>query len=137
MTVQYTRINIDGFTETGSLAPLEIQDQEEDSVRGTLGLRAAYDWKAGHGIIVRPEVRAAWQHEYDERAYPIDARLASGAGGVFTVRGPDIGRDSALVGGGVAVQWNNRISTYVYYDGVLGRENYDSHNVSGGVRISF
>jgi outer membrane autotransporter protein len=65
MTVQYTYVNIEGFTETGSLAPLEIQDQAEDSVRGTLGLRAAYDWKAGNGIIVRPEVRAAWQHEYD------------------------------------------------------------------------
>ena len=137
MTVQYTYINIEGFTETGSLAPLEIQDQAEDSVRGTLGLRAAYDWKAGNGIIVRPEVRAAWQHEYDERAYPIDARFASGAGDVFTVRGPDIGRNSALVGAGVAVQWNNRISTYVYYDGVLGRENYNSHNISGGVRLSF
>ena len=137
MTVQYTYVNIDGFTETGSLAPLEIQDQAEDSVRGTLGLRAAYDWKAGNGIIIRPEVRAAWQHEYDERGYPIDARFASGAGDVFTVRGPDIGRNSALVGGGVAVQWNNRISTYVYYDGVLGRENYESHNISGGLRVSF
>ena len=137
MTVQYTYVNIEGFTETGSLAPLEIQDQTEDSVRGTLGLRAAYDWKAGNGIIIRPEVRAAWQHEYDERAYPIDARFASGAGDVFTVRGPDSGRNSALVGGGVAVQWNNRISTYVYYDGVLGRENYESHNISGGLRVSF
>lgn len=37
----------------------------------------------------------------------------------------------------VAVQWNGRVSTYVYYDGHLGPDNYDSHNVSGGLRVSF
>ena len=39
--------------------------------------------------------------------------------------------------GGVAVLWNERTSTYVYYDGELGRTNYSSNNVSGGVRMSF
>jgi hypothetical protein len=29
------------------------------------------------------------------------------------------------------------ISTYVNYDGQLGREHYDSNAVTGGVRISF
>jgi hypothetical protein len=31
----------------------------------------------------------------------------------------------------------NRLSTYVYYDGVLGRNNYDNNAVSGGFRIGF
>jgi outer membrane autotransporter protein len=53
------------------------------------------------------------------------------------VRGPDIGRDAALVGTGMSMQWNNRLSTYVYYDGVLGRNNYDNNAVSGGFRIGF
>ena len=133
---QYTNVNIDKFSETGSLAPLEIQDQNEDSIRTTTGLRVAYDIKAGNTMI-RPEVRGAWQHEYGDRAYPIDARLASGAGDVFTVWGPRVGRDSALVDAGFAVQWSSRFSTYVYYDGVFGRSNYDNNGVSGGLRISF
>jgi hypothetical protein len=33
--------------------------------------------------------------------------------------------------------WNNRLSTYVYCDGVLGRNNYDNNAVSGGFRIGF
>jgi outer membrane autotransporter protein len=135
-TLQYTNVQIDSFTETGSLAPLQIQDQNEDSLRSTTGLRVAYDIKAGNAII-RPEVRGGWQHEYGDRAYPIDARLASGAGDVFTVWGPAIGRDSAVVDAGIAVQWSSRFSTYIYYDGVLGRSNYDNNAVSGGLRISF
>ena len=136
LTVQYTNVSIDEFTETGSLAPLEIQDQDENSFRATTGVHASYDIKAGH-FLFRPEVRAAYQHEYCDDAYQVDSRLASGAGDVFRVRGPNIGRDAALVGTGMSVQWNNRLSTYVYYDGVLGRNNYDNNAVSGGFRIGF
>ena len=135
-TIQYTNVNIDEFTEIGSLAPLEIQDQGEDSIRATSGLRASYDIKAGRALI-RPEVRAAWQHEYGDRAYQVDSRLASGAGGIFRVRGPSIGRDAALLGAGLNVQWNTRFATYVYYDGVLGRGNYDNNAVTGGLRVGF
>ena len=135
-SIQYTNVSIDRFTETGSFAPLQIQNQDQYSLRGTSGVRVAYDLKCGRTIF-RPEVRAAWQHESGDRAYPIDARFASGAGDVFTVHGPAIGRDSALVDAGFAVQWSPRCSTYVYYDGVLGRSNYDNNAVSGGFRISF
>ncbi|MDQ2867242.1 MAG: autotransporter outer membrane beta-barrel domain-containing protein, partial [Verrucomicrobiota bacterium] len=102
----------------------------------TTGLKAAYDIRLAHAII-RPEVRAAWQHEYGDRAYDVDARFASGAGNVFTVRGPSTGRDAALVGAGVAVQWTSYVSTFVYYDGVIGRSNYQNNAVSAGVRIAF
>lgn len=37
----------------------------------------------------------------------------------------------------LAVQWNDRASAYLYYDAQLASDNYDSYNVSGGVRASF
>ena len=49
----------------------------------------------------------------------------------------EIHADSLLPGAGVAVLWNERTATYVYYDGDLGRSNYQSNNVSGGVRREF
>ncbi|MBV9644486.1 MAG: autotransporter outer membrane beta-barrel domain-containing protein, partial [Verrucomicrobia bacterium] len=48
-----------------------------------------------------------------------------------------IGRDSLLVGAGITVILNDRVSTYLYYDGEFARTNYLSNNVTGGVRISF
>lgn len=136
-TLQYSRVDMDGFTEEGSLAPLHIQGQDHDSFRATTGLHASYDWKFGKCGIVRPEVRAGWQHEYEDRAYAVDASLASGAGDVFRVHGPNFGRDAALVGAGVNVHWNARFSTGIYYDGVLGRSNYDNNAVSGSLAFSF
>ena len=135
-SVQYTYVGINSFRERGSLAPLRFNDQSEDSLRTALGLKASYDWQVG-GVVVRPEARAAWQHEFGDSTSSLDARFASGGGTSFTVHGPEIGDDSLLVGAGVAVLWNERTSTYVYYGGEVARTNYNSHNVSGGVRMSF
>lgn len=77
------------------------------------------------------------QHEYGDYAHPVHSQFASGAGGLFTLHGPTTGRESALVSTGVTVQWNKRVSAYVYCDGQLARDNYDSHNVGGGLRVSF
>ena len=135
-SLQYTHIGIGGFTEHGSLAPLTYGAQRAESLRSALGAKASYDWHLG-GVVVKPEVRAAWQHEYADGDYAFSARFAKRAGGTFNVNGPEKDRDSLLLGAGVAVLWNERTATYVYYDGEIGRSNYDSNNVSGGVRLSF
>src|SRR5262249_32890058 len=134
---QYTNVDINHFSETGnSLIPLDIPDQSEDSLRTTVGIRASLDIKIGGSIILRPEVRAAWLHEYGDQAYPIDARF-QGCPQLFTVRGPNVGEDAALVGAGLTVQFSPMISVFAFYDGVLGRDNYSSNAVSGGLRASF
>ena len=67
------------------------------------------------------------QHEYGDCAYPIDSQFTSGRSGLLTVDGPTVGWNSALLSAGVAVQWNERVSTCVYYYGQVGHDNYDNH----------
>jgi outer membrane autotransporter protein len=86
---------------------------------------------------LKPEVRAAWQHEYGDDKYALDSSFANAAGNAFSVVGPEIGRDSLLLSAGVAVQLSETVSTYLYYDGELFREDYLSTSVTGGVRVSF
>jgi outer membrane autotransporter protein len=133
---QYTYVGLDSFTEHGSLAPLNFNNQNAESTRTALGAKASYDWHVGH-VVVKPELRAAWQHEFGDTDYSIVSRFASGAGNSFTVNGPAIGRDSLLIGAGAAVLLNDRVSVYAYYDGELARTNYSSNNVSAGVRVNF
>jgi autotransporter-associated beta strand protein len=133
---QYTHVSLNGFTESGSLAPLTYPDQGTDSWTTALGVKSHYDWQVGH-VLIRPELSVAWQHEYGDNAYSILAGFANGAGTTFTVTGPPIGRDSLLLGAGVAILWSDRITTYVYYDGDLARTNYQSNSVTGGIRITF
>jgi autotransporter-associated beta strand protein len=133
---QFSYIGLNGFTETGSLAPLKFPDQNTESERSAFGAKASYNWKISQ-VTVIPQINAAWQHEYGDTAYSVVSSFASGAGNSFTVTGPEIGRDSLLIGAGATVIWNERVSTYLYYDGEVARTNYQSHNVSGGVRINF
>ena len=100
-------------------------------------MKAAYEFRLASGVVVRPEGRAAWQHEFGDIAYAVDSRLVNGGGNIFTVQGSEIGRDSALLGLGVAVLWSERTAAYLYYDGEVGRSNYTSNNVSGGLRMTF
>ena len=133
---QLSYIGINAFSESGSLAPLKFPDQNFESERTGFGGRASYDWKIGH-VTVIPEFRATWVHEYGDTAFSIVAGFASGAGNNFTVTSAEIGRDSLAIGAGVSVIWNERVSTYVYYDGEVARSNYQYNAVTGGVRISF
>jgi autotransporter-associated beta strand protein len=133
---EFGYVGLDGFSETGSLAPLKFPDQNTESEITTFGAKATYQWKIGN-ILLIPQVSAGWQHEYGSVAYQVVAGFASGAGTSFTVNGPAIGRDSLLIGAGVSMIWSDRISTYVFYDGDVARTNYDSHTVTGGFRITF
>ena len=137
LNFQYTNTRLNGFTENGgSLAPLTVQGHNGESTRTAVGARAFYDANVG-SVIVRPELRVGWQHEYSDTSHALTSNFATLGGNAFTVSGPQIGRDSLLVGAGVTVVVNSLLSTFVAYDGELARTNYSSHSVSGGVRIKF
>ena len=133
---QYTNVELDGFTETGGFAPLSVVKKNADSMRSALGMHATFDVKMGRAIF-RPEARAAWQHEFGDTSYSLTSTFATLGGNAFTVAGPETGRDSLLVGAGFSILWNDRFSTYAFYDGELLRQNYSSHNISAGFRLKF
>ena len=135
-TVQYTWVGLNEFTERGSLAPLNVPDQHATSLRSTLGFKSAFDWEVGR-FILRPEIRAAWMHEYGDRSLSLDSSLASGAGGLFTVYDSEVGRDSFVLGAGLSMIWSPKTLLYLFYDGQLGQKEYQSHNLSGGLRMTF
>ena len=134
--LQYSYVNINGFSENGSLAPMQIQSNSVDSLRSDVGFRIFYQWQIGK-IVLEPSLKAAWEHEYEYSALPITAGFAGIPGPSATFFGPNEGHDSAVVSAGVSAQLTPAISTYINYDGQLGRGNYDSNAVTGGFRISF
>ena len=108
-------MNIDGFGEKGSLAPLQFPEQSAESLRTDFGVRAYYQWQIGK-VLVEPSLRAAWEHEYKYSALPITAGFAGIPGPSATFYGPSEGHDSAIVSAGVSVQWTPMVATYVNYD---------------------
>ena len=135
-SLQYTNVYVDGFREKGSLAPLSIHSDSEESLRSDVGFRASYQWRIG-SVDVEPFLKATWEHEFKYSTLPITAGFAEISGPSATFVGPAEGHDSAVVDAGISVSWTPCISTYVSYNGLLGRDRYDSNGVSGGIRIRF
>jgi|GEM_PF-1268271 len=134
-SLQYTYTGLNSFEETGSDAPLHFKSQHADSLRTLVGVKLAGAIEAG-SVVIRPEVRAQWKHEYLDSTPGITSRFR-GADAYFTVDAPDMGRDSLVLDAGAAVEFNRTVSVFAYYTGELGRKNYDSHSVNGGFRIAF
>jgi uncharacterized protein YhjY with autotransporter beta-barrel domain len=134
--LHYTHVEINGFTETGSLSPLHVMDNDSDSFWSLLGTRFAYEWQLDKTTLL-PELRLGWRHEFLDDNQTIGARMASGAGGVFEVQSPSLGRDSLSLVAGVSTRCARNVSVGVYYDGELAGENNSSHAVSGGISVDF
>jgi outer membrane autotransporter protein len=86
-------------------------------------------------VVVTPEIRAQWQHEYLDNDSSITGGFSSRNS--FTVHGPEIGRDALLLDIGASVQVSPHVALFAYYTGELCRENYTVHSVNAGVRVGF
>jgi outer membrane autotransporter protein len=116
---------------------LRIQVQSDHAKAAhDLGARATYTCHLGK-VLVIPTLMVAWEHEYLYTALPITANFLSIPGRSATVFGPSGGHDSAIINAGAAFQLTQRLSTYVGYQGQLGRDRYDANAVSGGLSFSF
>ena len=135
-SLQYTDVHVHGFSEKGSLAPLEIHSDSAESLRSDVGFRIFCQWRIGK-IALAPSLKATWEHEYNYSALPIAAGFAGIPASSATFFGPSEGHDSAVVSAGLSAQVTPAFTVYLNYDGQLARDNYDSNAVTGGLRISF
>ena len=134
--MHYTYVDIEGFTETGSASPLQVMENDSHSLWTLLGWRLAYDWHVANETL-RPELRIGWRHEFLDTARTIESQMASGAGTVFQVESPSLGRDSLSLVAGLSTRCSQHLSIFAYYDGELARDNASSHSVNGGISWDF
>jgi autotransporter-associated beta strand protein len=131
---QLTQVNVNGFTETGSLSPLTYANQGEQHVSSDLGAQVSRSWTVS-GIKLSPNVSASWEHIYQGNA---DALTASfGTGNNFTVAGSVTGTDDAVLGAGLNAEFAKGLNVYANYQGKVGLTNYTDQAISGGVNLGF
>jgi outer membrane autotransporter protein len=133
---QYTYVQVNSFTETGSWVPATVPSQGEGSFLTDLGAKASRNFDLGGEFILSPNVSAAWEHVYQGNLDSLNANLGT-SGSSFTVDGPLTGTDGVAVGAGVNAHITQGLNAYVQYQGKLGITNYDSQDVAGGVNFGF
>ncbi len=130
----YLHVHTDSFTENGGTA-LKVQSMDPNSFTTTLGTRVAATWQIG-STVFRPELRAAWQHEFLDETGTVRAAFATSPGSVFTATGTSFGSDSFLGGAGVTTTITSSTQIFFDYDAkVTG--GYTAQAVSGGLLVQF
>jgi uncharacterized protein YhjY with autotransporter beta-barrel domain len=134
--VQYTHLTVDGYSETGSVADLSVNDQEDDSLRSRLGGRISFTF-SDCGIKLTPHLDASWQHEFMDGSRGITSQFEGAGLGSFTVRTENPSRDFALADVGLDAQFNSTVTAFADYVIQAGQENYFGQSVQAGVKLGF
>jgi autotransporter-associated beta strand protein len=131
---QFTQVNVNGFTETGSMTPLTFGSQNESYVSSDLGVALSRNWQVG-GVQLSPSLSAAWEHVYQGNNDSLTANL--GTGNSFTVNGSATGTDGAVLSAGLDARFAKGFNLYADYQGKVGLTNYTEQNLSGGLAVGF
>ncbi|HOW53339.1 MAG TPA: autotransporter domain-containing protein [Syntrophorhabdaceae bacterium] len=114
----------DGFTErdAGALS-LSADSDHTSSLVGSLGMRLTKDYKISSSDTLTPELKVAWDHEFANGDYALDASFAGYPTSTFTVRGDRPNRDS--LGAGFRLTWQTKedICLHFTYDGSFSGDN--------------
>jgi outer membrane lipase/esterase len=129
--VTLQRVNIDAFTEIGSVTSLAFASQTRDSVVSVLGYQASID--AG---MLRPFARVLWNHEF-ESGRLVTASLTSVVAPSYSLPAVELGRDWAsatigtmvLLGGG----WTGTVS----FTGQIGQDQVTAYGGQLGLNVAF
>lgn len=131
---QGTYVDMDGFTETGSLAPLTYGAQGETSVLSDLGARALRRFTLGD-FTFDPALSLAWEHRYQGNADSLSAAFSGN--GDFTVTGPAAWTEAMVVGAGLDIQFSRSLSLSLQYQDLVAFGNGGSQGFSGGMGFGF
>jgi outer membrane autotransporter protein len=142
--MNYAKIDIDKYTE--EIAPnsrpgyglaLTIDDQDIRSLTSFLGAQASYSISTSWAVL-EPQTRCEWVHEYANDSRNIKARFVyDPTFTFFSFKTDKPDRDYVNLGIGLSAVFPKKISSFVYYEPVLGLDDVTSHHVVAGIRYEF
>ncbi len=135
--LRYAKIKIDGFSETGSTAALNVGRIDAESLRLNLGGRVGTKFNAG-SVVVRPQLRGGWYKEFELD----DPRTISAAFRNATISTPFQFQTTPLsseyynAGAALNIAGSGPLSMVVDYDVQFDKER-EFHALTLGARLKF
>jgi autotransporter-associated beta strand protein len=136
VAMQYTNVHLNGFGENGSLVPLDIHGDSQDSLVTDVGGRAYYTWHGGNTTII-PKVELYWEHEYLYSNLPLTISAPGLDNATTTVSGPNVGHDSMIIDASLSIRPTSWIWLTIGYNGQVLRDHYLSNSVIGTLSFGF
>jgi outer membrane autotransporter protein len=136
MSLQYTKLNTDSYTEKGAGAiNLDVDKQSNESLQGNIGARVSYTVQKDD-IVLMPNIRASYGYEFLRDSQNITSRLAQGSS-PFSIQTISPDRNFLSLGAGITAFTVRDMSVYINYDGQIGEDKYVAHSVNAGLRMGF
>ena len=134
----YSAFWMKGFSEYNSEANLKIGDDQTNSLRSTVGIKAKYAKRFTKGIRkASVEAHVGWEHEYcDAQSRGINAEWIGSGVPSFSVRGGRIGPDTLISGVNFRFLVTKPLSVTTGYN-IAANSDYVSHGFSVGVNLAF
>jgi autotransporter-associated beta strand protein len=134
----YSAFWMEEFQEYNSQASLRIGNDQTNSLRSTIGMKAKYEKPFTKGIQKASiEVNLAWDHEYgDAQSRSINAKWVGSGVRSFRVQGGRIDPNTLIGGVNLRLSITNSLSAITGYN-IGANQDYVSHGFSVGVNLAF
>lgn len=134
----YLSSTIDGFREAGA-AGLDLRFENQTYVSGTAnaGLRVAYAWKTGVGVII-PQVRGEYIREFLDERETLGVRFANDPFDdtpLMIVKTDVPDRSYWRLSGGLSAQFAHGISGFIEYQKLDSLRYFDYADIALGLRF--
>lgn len=129
--VEYQRIHVDDFVQSGGPVPIRVAGYEAESTRGLLGYRV--DTTSGN---FTPYASVAYAHEFEDDGYGTAAFLPNGT--PFGVFG-GAQQSAVLISVGTGITLTPRLDVNIGYQGEVPVDDYGvtSHGAAIGLNFQF
>jgi hypothetical protein len=135
LTLRYTQLEEDGFTETGGGAALTVAANTAEAFVSELGVRWAQTFAANGNSAWSPEASIGWLHDFSGTRL-INAAYVGAPDASFAVEGQPVERDGALIGLGMTYRARGGFVSFLRYTAEL-RSGYMAQGVIGEIRYEF
>lgn len=133
VSLSHTHVKTDGFTETGGLSALTVDENKLNTTFTTLGIRASTDLDIG-SVPATLRGSLGWLHAFGDMDPQTTARFSSGDS--FIVTGTPLDRNTALVQTGVDFTLSPASTLSVSYNGQFSAKAYE-HGVNAKLQFRF
>ncbi|MEF9438633.1 MAG: autotransporter outer membrane beta-barrel domain-containing protein [Candidatus Mariimomonas ferrooxydans] len=131
-SLRYTRLHLEGYTETNANSlNLKVDDQDYDFLQSGLGAMIAY--KDNTTFI--PELHGMWLYDFIGDKQQTTSTF-TGGGGSFNTNGADPAQHSFDIGAGLTLNTENNVSVVLNYDFEI-KEDFYGHSGDVTVKYSF
>lgn len=133
----YSKLNIDGYTETGAGGwSAIIPDREVESFKAQAGLEVARPFAFSGGVLT-PFVRVQASSELVDDGIAFTGSFVAAPASPFTVAMPELGGYWGTVALGATAQLGANSTIYVRYQNEFNREGQEADQVSLAARFGF